>query len=79
MIISKIIGNDGRLISIEPTSYAFYKLQKNFNLNPSLKVKNNILQTYISNNDNEKVQKFGQAGKYMNLINLKKERERIGW
>ena len=34
LIISKIIGNDGRLISIEPTSYAFNKLQKNFNLNP---------------------------------------------
>ena len=58
LIISKIIGNDGRLISIEPTSYAFNKLQKNFNLNPSLKVNTTLLQTYISNNDNEKVQKI---------------------
>ena len=73
LIISKIIGNDGRLISIEPTSYAFNKLQKNFDLNPLLKVNTTLLQNYISNNDNKKCKKFGQAGKYMNLINSKKK------
>ena len=75
LIISKIIGNDGRLISIEPTSYAFNKLQKNFNLNPSLKVNTTLLQTYISNNDNEKVQKIRSSWQIHESNQSKEERD----
>jgi FkbM family methyltransferase len=49
LIISKIIGQNGRLEAFEPTNYAFKKLQTNFLLNPALKQNTNLHKLYVSN------------------------------
>lgn len=58
LIISKIIGKNGNLVAIEPTDYAFSKLQRNYNLNPALKENTKLLKTYISNKEHDKVAKI---------------------
>ena len=41
--------NNSKIISIEPTIYAFCKLKKNVNLNPNLKKRIMLENTFISN------------------------------
>lgn len=75
LIISKIIGKNGNLVAIEPTDYAFSKLQRNYNLNPSLKENTKLLRAYVSNNEHDKVAKIRSSWQINASSKMKEDKD----
>ena len=51
--LAEMVGNTGRVISIEPTDWAFRKLQENLKLNPQLINRVTAVQAMLVGSDNE--------------------------
>lgn len=49
--LAKLVGAEGRVICYEPTDYAFGKLQRNFELNPTLRSRATCLQAFLGDKD----------------------------
>jgi len=54
LIISKIIGDKGKLYAFEPTDYAFKKLKFNYDLNQNLSQNTTLYKLFVSNKENVK-------------------------
>ena len=72
--LAKMFENS-KIISIEPTIYAFSKLKKNVNLNPNLKKRINLENIFISNH-NRIVKKVHSSWNFLN--NEKKHNIHLG-
>jgi FkbM family methyltransferase len=49
--LAKLVGAAGRVICYEPTDYAFGKLRRNFELNPTLRLRATCLQAFLADKD----------------------------
>ena len=72
--LAKMFRNS-RIVSIEPTVYAFSRLRKNVGLNPNLKKRINLLNIFISN-EKMKIREVHSSWNFLN--NEKKHRVHLG-
>jgi FkbM family methyltransferase len=49
--LARLVGAQGRVIAVEPTEYAFAKLQRNLTLNPDLAPRVTALQCFLGTSD----------------------------
>lgn len=49
--LAKLVGAAGRVICYEPTDYAFGRLRRNFELNPTLRSRATCLQAFLGDKD----------------------------
>jgi FkbM family methyltransferase len=52
---ARLVGSTGKVIAIEPTAYAFEKLQRNINLNPQLSARIESFQVMLTANSSDQM------------------------